>query len=67
MDWTLLDVTDAADIGRGDEVFLIGGGADHEITAADLARETGTIGYEITCGISARVPRVFLGTRGRVA
>jgi alanine racemase len=60
MDWTLLDVTDVAEIKIGDEVFLIGGGGpDHAIKAADLARELGTIGYEITCGISPRVPRIY--------
>ncbi|MEO6654816.1 MAG: alanine racemase [Pyrinomonadaceae bacterium] len=55
MDWTLLDVTDIPGVSDGDEVLLIGGG----ITAADLAREVGTIGYEITCGISPRVPRTY--------
>lgn len=60
MDWTLLDVTDVSNISVGDEVFLIGGGAGHAIKASDLAREIGTIGYEITCGISPRVPRIFL-------
>lgn len=60
MDWTLLDVTDI-DTAVGDEVFLIGGDGDVRVTAADLARELGTIGYEITCGISPRVPRVYIG------
>ena len=55
MDWTLLDVSDIPGISDGDKVVLIGG----EITAADLAREVGTIGYEITCGISPRVPRIY--------
>ncbi|MEO6051453.1 MAG: alanine racemase [Pyrinomonadaceae bacterium] len=55
MDWTLLDVTDIPGVSDGDEVVLIGG----EITAADLAHELGTIGYEITCGISPRVPRTY--------
>lgn len=59
MDWTLLDVTDADDVSTNDEVFLIGGENEHAIKAADLARELETIGYEITCGISPRVPRIF--------
>ncbi|MFN0279593.1 MAG: alanine racemase [Pyrinomonadaceae bacterium] len=58
MDWTLLDVTDI-DVSTGEEVFLIGGSGEHSIKAADLAGELGTIGYEITCGISPRVPRIF--------
>ncbi len=60
MDWTLLDVTDVGAVERGEEVFLIGGGSEHAIKAADLAGILGTIGYEITCGISPRVPRVYL-------
>lgn len=59
MDWTLLDVTDVPNIKTGDEIFLIGGDSKHSIKASDLAHEIGTIGYEITCGISPRVPRIF--------
>ena len=60
MDWTLLDVTDVAICKKGDEVTFIGRDGNHEITAADLARQVGTIGYEITCGISPRVPRIYV-------
>jgi alanine racemase len=60
MDWTLIDVTDVPNAAVGDAVVLIGGDGKNEITAADLARELGTIGYEITCGISERVPKLFV-------
>jgi alanine racemase len=43
---------------------LIGGRGDAAILAEDLARELGTINYEITCGISARVPRVHVSSEG---
>lgn len=56
MDWTLFDVTDLRDVKVGDEVTLIGNG----VTAAEIAGLSQTIGYEITCGISPRVPRVFV-------
>jgi len=59
MDWTMLDVTDIPNISIGDEVFLIGGGGSHAVKASDLASELDTIGYEITCGISPRVPRIY--------
>ncbi|MFL6375103.1 MAG: alanine racemase [Pyrinomonadaceae bacterium] len=59
MDWTILDITDC-DAKKGDEVTFIGRGGEHEIRASALAREIGTIGYEITCGISPRVPRIFV-------
>ena len=62
MDWILLDVTDVSDVAVGDEVYLIGGHTATAIRAADLARAVDTIGYEITCGISPRVPRIFVGT-----
>jgi alanine racemase len=55
MDWTLVDVTDVEGANPGDTVTLVG----KELTACRLAAETGTIGYEITCGISPRVPRVY--------
>jgi alanine racemase len=59
MDWTLLDITDLAHVAIDDDVFLIGGESGTAVTAADLARETGTISYEITCGIAPRVARVY--------
>ena len=37
--------------------MLIGAQEDERILAEELARRLGTINYEITCGISARVPR----------
>jgi alanine racemase len=43
----------AAEALRGAPAVLIGEG----ILAEDLARRLGTINYEITCGITARVPR----------
>lgn len=61
MDWTLLDVTDLDNAHTNDEVIFIGSDGVNEITAADLSRELDTIGYEITCGISTRVQRIFKG------
>ncbi len=63
MDWTLLDVTDVPDAAADDEVLLIGGEPGCNVSAADLAMEIGTIGYEITCGIGPRVSRTFTGSR----
>lgn len=44
----------------GDEAVLIGTQGTETIGANDWARLLGTIGYEVTCGISARIPRVYL-------
>jgi alanine racemase len=41
----------------GDRVTIIGADGSERMTAEELARRIGTINYEITCGLSARVPR----------
>jgi alanine racemase len=56
MDLTIVDVTDLPNVKLGDEVVFFGGGG---ITAEEVAAEVGTISYEITCGVSARVPREY--------
>lgn len=60
MDQMMIDVTDAPAAEAGAVVTLIGTDGDDCITADDLAGLCGTIGYEIVCGISKRVPRMFL-------
>src|SRR5215218_8515741 len=42
---------------RGAEVVLIGAQGGERVLAEEWARRLGTINYEITCGISGRVPR----------
>jgi alanine racemase len=59
MDMTMLDVTDVPDVAAGDEVVLIGSSGSERITADDIAARTGTIAYEVLCGISGRVPRII--------
>jgi alanine racemase len=44
---------------RGDEAILIGSSGPERITAEELAGLMGTINYEITCGLSARVRRAY--------
>jgi alanine racemase len=58
MDMIMLDVTDVTAVAEGDEVVLIGAQGKERITADDLAAKTGTIAYEVLCGISGRVPRI---------
>jgi alanine racemase len=60
MDMTLVDVTALGDDVRvGDEAVLLGAQGDERITTTELAERAGLIEYEITCGISKRVPRVY--------
>ena len=56
MDQMMVDVSDISDVKIGDEVILIGEG----YSADDMAQDIGTIGYEVICDISKRVPRVYL-------
>jgi alanine racemase len=58
MDNVTVDVGADTDVRRGDEATLIGPQGSERITAEELARHLGTINYEVTCGISPRVPRV---------
>ncbi|MBE6860038.1 MAG: alanine racemase [Ruminococcus sp.] len=58
MDQLMIDVTNVQ-AKAGDIVTLIGKDGDDEITADELASICSTIGYEVVCGISKRVPRIF--------
>jgi len=60
MDMTLIDVTDVPNVTIDDYVTLLGSEGEVQITAEDLGELAGTISYEITCGISNRVPRIYL-------
>jgi alanine racemase len=54
MDNVALDLgASGGGVARGDEVLLIGGG----LPAEEMARRLGTINYEVTCALTARVPR----------
>jgi alanine racemase len=44
---------------RGAPATLIGADREQRITAEDVARRLDTINYEITCGLTPRVPRVY--------
>ena len=60
MDQLMLDVTDISGVETGDTVTLIGRDGKEAVTADDIADASGTINYEIVCGIATRVPRVFM-------
>ncbi len=60
MDLTMCDVTDIPGVSEGDEAVLLGSQGNERITAEELASLAGTIAYEVFCGISARVPRVYV-------
>ena len=60
MDQLMIDVSDVLEACSGDIVTLIGKDGNERITADDLASVYGTIGYEVVCGISKRVPRIYI-------
>ena len=57
MDNITVALGDDTDVELGDEVVLIGRQGEELILAEEVARRLGTINYEITCGLSARVRR----------
>ncbi len=59
MDQLMVDCGDDQ-VDAGDEVVLIGRQRNEEITATEWAKRLDTIAYEIVCGISKRVPRVYV-------
>lgn len=61
MDQLMLDVTEVpVEVTPGDVVTMFGKDGNLTITADELAALYDTIGYEIVCGISKRVPRDVL-------
>lgn len=61
MDQVVVDCGDDDTVSVGDEVTFIGRQGGEEIGAMEWAAMVGTIGYEVVCGIGARVPRVHVG------
>ena len=63
MDLALVDVTDIPGVVVGNDVVIIGRDGDSQVTAEEIAALAGTISYEVTCGISDRVPRIAVAGR----
>lgn len=64
MGMSLIDITEAHDVGPGDRVWLLGGEAspgEKPVTAQELADILGTIPYEILCLMGSLNPRRYEG------
>jgi alanine racemase len=59
MDLTIVDVSHIRGVSVGDEVVLIGNNSGKNVDAVELARLCESVPYEILCGLSQRVPRVY--------
>ncbi|MGN6587932.1 MAG: alanine racemase [Solirubrobacterales bacterium] len=57
MDNITIDLGPETGVQPGDEAVLIGRQGSEQILAEEVAQRLGTINYEVTCAISARVPR----------
>lgn len=59
MDQIMVDAGDSA-VKIGDEAVFIGSQGKDTITAEELAGLSGTIPYEIVCGLGSRIPRLYV-------
>lgn len=59
MDQTMIDVGGIDAVREGDEVVILGKQGDQKITAEMIAKQIGTINYEIVASLMDRVPRVY--------
>jgi alanine racemase len=63
MDMAMLDVTDVPEVRIGDECVVLGSqrgpSGEASIQAEEIARQLGTIPWEVLTSISRRVPRFY--------
>ena len=60
MDQMMVDVTDIPGAALNDVVVLVGESGDLRISVEEIAARQDSFNYEFVCGISRRVPRVYL-------
>ncbi len=60
MDQLMIDATHLKNINLGDEVILFGKSGNNKVTVEETAEIMGTINYEVMCGLSRRVPGVYI-------
>ena len=59
MDQMMVDVTDIPEASLNDRVVLVGRSGELEITMEQIAEAADSFNYEMVCGISRRVPRLY--------
>ena len=60
MDQTMIDVTDIPGVQSGDIAVIIGTSGEEEITACDIAEQTGTISNEVLSRLGSRLERMWV-------
>jgi alanine racemase len=61
MDNVTIELGPATHVSPGATATLIGAQGDERILCEEVAKHLDTINYEVTCGISKRVPRIYVG------
>jgi alanine racemase len=64
MDNVTINLGEGPSVDGGSAAVLIGAQGDERILCEEVARRLETINYEVTCGISRRVPRVHVRSEG---
>jgi len=60
MDQCMLQLDSVPEAKIGDEIVLIGRQGSEQISAEEFGAAWGTVNYDVVCGLSARVPRIYL-------
>ena len=60
MDQLMVDVTHIPDTAVNDKVVLVGSYGEERITMEEIAAAADSFNYEFVCGISRRVPRIYV-------
>ena len=60
MDQMMVDVTDIPGAALNDRVVLVGTDGDEAITMEQIAAAADSFNYDFVCGISRRVPRIYV-------
>lgn len=60
MDQSSIDISHIPDVSIGDEVVLIGSQQKETISCEDVAKQLGTINYEVTSALATRVSRIIV-------
>ena len=60
MDQLMVDATEIPDVQPGDRVTLVGADGNEVITMEEISAAADSFNYEFVCGISRRVPRIYV-------
>jgi alanine racemase len=60
MDQMMVDVTGIPNVQPGDRVTLVGTDGEETITMEEISAQADSFNYEFVCGISRRVPRIYV-------